>query len=165
MPRVRTTKALAKRIDLQYFTRRDLFRKWRLWLSVALPVIAVTWIVISRTSGNQNIYSKGPLSSAHAVLTQNCQVCHVRDTNFRVHVPDTACLACHDAPVHNQRQTFTPACSSCHVEHVGQTRLAERPGTESRKPLTRPPTPGAGPVAAGPVPLSKAYFDRLTDQP
>jgi hypothetical protein len=125
MPRVRTTKALAKRIDLQYFTRRDLFRKWRLWLSVALPVIAVTWIVVSRTSGNQNIYSKGPLSSAHAVLTKNCQVCHLRETNFRAHVPDKACLSCHDAPVHSQRQTFTPACSSCHVEHVGRPRLAE----------------------------------------
>jgi hypothetical protein len=125
MPRVRTTKALAKRIDLQYFTHRDLFRKWRLWLSVALPVIALTWIVISAASGNQNIYSKGSLSSAHAVLTKNCQVCHLREINFRAHVPDKACLGCHDAPVHSQRQTFTPACSSCHVEHVGRARLAE----------------------------------------
>ena len=59
MPRVRTTKALARRIDLQYFTRRNVFRKWRLWLSVALPVIAVSWIVMSRASGNQNIYTQG----------------------------------------------------------------------------------------------------------
>lgn len=125
MPRVRTTKALAKRIDLQYFTRRDLFRKWRLWLSLALPVIAVIWVLISRTSGNQNIYSKGSLSASHAVLTKNCKVCHVRGTNFRAHVPDTACLGCHDAPAHSQWQTFAPACSSCHVEHEGRTRLAE----------------------------------------
>ena len=125
MPRVRTTKALAKRIDLQYFTHRDLFRKWRLWLSVALPVIAITWVVISRTAGSENMYSQGSLSSAHAVLTKNCQVCHVRGGNFRAHVPDTACLGCHDAPVHSQWQTFTPACSSCHVEHSGRARLAE----------------------------------------
>jgi hypothetical protein len=125
MPRVRTTKALARRIDLQYFTRRDLYRKWRLWLCIALPVIALTWVVISKASGNQNIYSKGPLSSSHAVLTKNCQVCHLRDTTFRAHVPDKACLGCHDAPVHSQLQTFTPACSSCHVEHVGRMRLAE----------------------------------------
>ena len=114
MPRVRTTKALAKRIDLQYFTHRDLFRKWRLWLSVGLPVIAITWVVISRSSGSENMYSQGSLSSAHAVLTKNCQSCHVRGTNFRAHVPDTACLGCHDAPVHSQFQTLTPACSSCH---------------------------------------------------
>jgi hypothetical protein len=125
MPRVRTTKALAKRIDLQYFTHRDLFRKWRLWLSVSLPVIAITWVVISRSSGSENMYSQGSLSSAHAVLTKNCQVCHVRGSNFRAHVPDTACLGCHDAPVHSQWQTFTPACSSCHVEHLGRARLAE----------------------------------------
>lgn len=125
MPRVRTTKSLAKRIDLQYFTRRDAFRKWRLWLSVGLPALAVCWIVYARVSHDQNVYTKGPLSSAHAVLTTNCNLCHVRAASFRATVPDKACLGCHDAPAHNQRQTFTPHCSSCHVEHVGNVRLAE----------------------------------------
>ena len=125
MPRVRTTKSLAKRIDLQYFTRRDVFRKWRFWLSVGIPVLAVCWIVYARVSHSPNIYTKGPLSSAHAVLTTNCNLCHVRAASFRATVPDKACLGCHDAPAHNQRQTFTPHCSSCHVEHVGNLRLAE----------------------------------------
>ncbi|MBV8514717.1 MAG: hypothetical protein JO260_05415, partial [Acidobacteria bacterium] len=40
-------------------------------------------------------------------------------------MPDKACLACHDAPAHNQLQTFTPTCSSCHVEHTGKSHLAE----------------------------------------
>src|SRR5216683_3870243 len=88
MPRVRTTKSLAKRIDLQYFRRRDAFRKWRLWLCLALPVIAVGWIVFSRAIHNQNVYTKGPLSSAHAVLASNCEVCHVRTAKFSAPVPD-----------------------------------------------------------------------------
>jgi len=125
MPRVRTTKSLAKRIDLQYFTRRDIFRKWRFWLSVGIPLLAVGWIVYARVVRNQNVYTKGPLSSAHAVLTTNCNLCHVRTASFRATVPDKACLGCHDAPAHNQRQVFVPQCSSCHVEHVGNMRLAE----------------------------------------
>lgn len=125
MPRIRTTKSLAKRIDLQYFTRLSAFRKWRLWLSVGVPALAVCWIVYARVSHNQNVYTKGPLSSAHAVLTTNCTLCHVRTASFQASVPDKACLGCHDAPAHNQRQTFTPNCSSCHAEHLGNMRLAE----------------------------------------
>ncbi len=125
MPRVRTTKSLAKRIDLQYFTRRDAFRRWRLWLSLGIPVVAAGWIIYATVSRNQNLYTKGPLSSAHAVLTTNCNLCHVRAASYRAPVPDKACLSCHDAPPHNPRQTFTPACSSCHVEHIGKGRIAE----------------------------------------
>jgi Cytochrome c7 and related cytochrome c len=125
MPRVRTTKSLAKRIDLQYFTRRDSFRSWRLWLSVSVPILALAWLLYATVSRHQNIYTKGPLSPAHAVLTTNCELCHVRTADYQASVPDKACLACHDGPVHNAKQTFTPACGSCHVEHVGKVRLAE----------------------------------------
>lgn len=125
MPRVRTTKFLAKRIDLQYFTRLTGFRQWRLWLSVGLPLLGVGWIVYASVFRYQDIYTKGPLSAAHAVLTTNCNVCHIRTASYQATVPDRACLACHDAPAHNQRQTFTAGCSSCHVEHVGKVRLAE----------------------------------------
>jgi hypothetical protein len=125
MPRVRTTKSLAKRIDLQYFTRPDTLRKSRLYLSIGLVVLAFGWIIYASVARNQNVYTKGPLSSAHAVLTTSCGVCHVRNASFRAPVPDKACLSCHDAPTHNTQQTFTPNCSSCHLEHVGNRRLAE----------------------------------------
>jgi hypothetical protein len=125
MPRVRTTKSLAKRIDLQYFTRRDALRKWRWWLCVALPALALGWVVYIHLSRNQNVYTRGPLSAAHAVLTSNCGLCHIQTASFRAPVPDQACLGCHDGPAHNQRQTFTPHCGSCHLEHTGNRRLAE----------------------------------------
>jgi Cytochrome c7 and related cytochrome c len=125
MPRVRTAKALAKRIDLQYFTRPNLIKRWRLYLSIGLIAVAVAWVAYAGVTRNQHVYTKGPLSSAHAVLTTSCDVCHVRDATFRAPVADKACLACHDAPAHNQLQTFTPTCSSCHVDHTGKAHLAE----------------------------------------
>jgi len=123
--RIRTTKKLARRIDLQYFTRPHAFRRWRFWLSVAIPALALGWLFTQRVQGNQKVYSSGPLSRSHAVFTQQCNLCHVSRVGvFSKTVTDDACLSCHDAPVHQANQTFTPACSSCHLEHRGAMRLA-----------------------------------------
>jgi len=124
MSRVRTAKSVAKRIDLQYFTRLYPFRRWKLWLSVVVPLVALVWILHANISGGQKVYTSGPVSSAHAVFGDRCNLCHVSKTSFREPVADATCLGCHDAPAHNQRQTFIPACSSCHVEHRGAVRLA-----------------------------------------
>lgn len=125
MRRVRTTKTLAKRIDLQYFSRPHPFRRWRLWLSVAIPVATLGWFMAQRATG-QRVYSSGPLSFSHAVLGRRCEVCHVTQAGvFRSEVTDAACLKCHDAPAHHADEaTFTPACGSCHVDHKGSVRLA-----------------------------------------
>ena len=70
--RTRTTKKLAKRIDLQYFTHPHPFRRWRFWLSVAVPVIALGWLVTQRAQGRtENLFERASLSS-HAVFTQQC---------------------------------------------------------------------------------------------
>ena len=123
--RVRTTKKLAKRIDLQYFKRSHSLRRWRFWLSMAVPVLALGWLMTQRAQGGQKAYSSGPLSASHAVFTQQCSFCHVtRSGMFFKEVGDNACLSCHDAPVHHANQVFTPACSSCHLEHKGALRLA-----------------------------------------
>jgi Cytochrome c7 and related cytochrome c len=126
MPRrVRTTKNLAQRMDLQYFTRPHPFRSWRLWLSILIPVVAVGWFVVQRAN-SQKVYSSGPLSAAHAVLGKQCGICHVTTKGaFRARVSDDACSKCHDAPPHHpDRVTFTASCSSCHIEHQGSLRLA-----------------------------------------
>jgi hypothetical protein len=122
--RTRTTKKLAKRVDLQYFARPHPFRRWRFWLSVAVPVIALTWFIAQRAQGGQKVYSSGQLSRAHAIFTQQCALCHVRKTGeFTAHVTDKSCLTCHDAPIHHANQTFTPECAACHVEHKGAMLL------------------------------------------
>lgn len=123
--RVRTTKNLAKRMDLQYFKQSHPFRRWRLWLSILIPVVAVAWFAAQR-AGSQKIYSSGPLSPAHAVLGKRCEVCHVTTLGvFRAKVRDDACSKCHDAPAHHaDKVVFTVSCGSCHVEHRGSPNLA-----------------------------------------
>jgi len=124
--RTRTTKKLARRIDLQYFAHPHPLRRWRFWLSVAVPVIALGWFITQRVQGGQKVYSSGQLSHAHAVFTQQCALCHVADAGaFTAQVTDKACLACHDAPMHHANQTFTPACATCHAEHKGAMRLQD----------------------------------------
>ena len=122
--RTRTTKKLAKRIDLQYFARPHPFRRYRFWLSVAVPILALTWFLAQRAQGGQKVYSSGPLSHAHAVFTQQCILCHTTQAGvFSARVTGKACLTCHDAPQHHANQTFTPECSTCHVEHKGARLL------------------------------------------
>ncbi len=124
MPRVRTAKKLAQRIDLQYFKKLRGFRRWKLLLSIAVPLIAAGWLLAERVTSKSAVYSAGPVSSAHAVFGQNCATCHVQNAGFSAPVQDKACLACHDAPLHHANQTVTPACSSCHLEHKGKFKLA-----------------------------------------
>jgi len=122
--RTRTTKKLAKRIDLQYFAHPHPFRRWRFWLSLSIPAIALGWFITQRAQGGQKVYSSGQLSRAHAVFTEQCALCHVTQAGaFTARVTDKACLACHDAPLHHANQTFTPECATCHVEHQGAMLL------------------------------------------
>ena len=124
MPRIRSAKTVAKRIDLQYFAKLSPFRRLVVILSAALPIIAGGWILGANVLHKQSVYSSGPISAAHAVFGQQCSLCHVRNTVFSAPVKDETCLGCHSAPVHNERQTFTPPCSACHVEHKGALRLS-----------------------------------------
>jgi hypothetical protein len=123
--RVRTTKNLAKRMDLQYFKQAHPLRSWRLWLSILVPVVAIGWFAAARAA-SQKTYSSGPLAASHAVLGKNCNLCHATTLGFfHKKVSDDACLKCHDAPTHHaDKVAFTVSCGSCHIEHRGSPRLA-----------------------------------------
>src|SRR5215813_3285674 len=123
--RTRNTKALAKRIDLEYFARPHPFRRWKLLLSVAVPMIVLVWFFVQRVEGGNRAYSSGPLSHSHAAFSKQCALCHVEQAGqFFRPVADKSCLTCHDGPAHHENQAFTPACTSCHVEHAGAMRLS-----------------------------------------
>lgn len=126
MPRAqRTTKSVARRIDLHYFQRPHPLRTLRFALSLLAILAALLWLAGYGLTRNNFVYTAGRLSPAHAVLSQKCYSCHVaRTASFRESALDQSCLNCHDGPVHHSTQTFTPKCSSCHVEHRGQWRLA-----------------------------------------
>jgi hypothetical protein len=130
--RVRTAKQRAQRIDLNYFKRARGMKRWRILLSLALPVAAVLWVSAFAVAGSRTPFSAGPVSSAHAFAEMRCEVCHTgsstpRDPrrDFRAHTTDTACLACHDAPAHAANQTTPRTCATCHQEHRGRVQLAQ----------------------------------------
>src|SRR4051812_43478369 len=131
MPRrLRTAKKLGTRHDLNYFKRWSRTRRWRLVLSIGVPLVAVIWIAFHGSTKGSAAFSSGPMSAAHSVFGKQCESCHVKMVNgvrtvgFKNNATDEACLACHEAPKHNNKQAFSPSCSSCHVEHVGAARLA-----------------------------------------
>ena len=126
--RVRTAKQRAQRIDLNYFKHAHGMKKWRIMLSLALPVAAILWVSAFAAAGSRAPYSAGPVSSAHAFAEMRCEVCHTgaaATAGFRAHTTDTACLTCHDAPKHAANQTPEPACATCHQEHNGRVQLAK----------------------------------------
>ncbi len=122
--RVRDTKSVAQRIDLEYLQRTDRFRRWRKLLMWAAPVAAVVVCLpflfgIGRT---QKVFSNGPVSRPHAMFENRCRVCH---TQSFASVSKQACLACHDGPSHPAKSVDTAqlvsesGCATCHVEHRG----------------------------------------------
>ena len=123
--RTRTAKALAQRIDLNYFKRPHPFRRWKWILSIAVPAAALLWLGGSAAGGSKAPYSSGPVSASHQIFGDKCERCHVTQVRiFRAHVTDNMCVSCHDAPAHKPNQTSTPGCASCHLEHRGAIRLA-----------------------------------------
>ena len=118
--RTRTTKKLAQRIDLNYFKRLYPIPRWRRILSVVFVALGLAWLLW----GRERPYNAGPLAHSHALLGKNCNACHAAASGFGNKVTDQACLACHDGPVHQAQQTFTPTCTECHVEHQGSFNLA-----------------------------------------
>ena len=125
MPRTRTTKKLAQRIDLEYFKRSSPLRRWEFLLSMTLLGLAVIWLTWYGIRRDRRVYSAGNLSAAHAVLSKQCAACHVTQIGFfSEKVSDQKCLACHDGAVHHATQEFTPSCASCHADHRGAVRLA-----------------------------------------
>ncbi len=127
--RVRDTKGVAQRVDLEYLRRPSRFRDLRrrlTWMAPAVALAAAAPFVLGIGKMEQvfskKVFSNGPVARAHAVFESNCKVCH---TAAFSRVPNQACLACHDGPSHPAKAVDTarlpqePRCTACHVEHRG----------------------------------------------
>jgi hypothetical protein len=126
LARTRTTKTVAQRIDLNYFKRPTPFKRARLALVILAPLLAIGWIAWRGFSRDSRVYSSGRMSEPHAVLEKQCAACHVQKAGeFSAKAADTACLSCHDGPVHheNQVRAEVPNCATCHIEHRGRVNL------------------------------------------
>ena len=124
MARTRTTKKLAQRIDLNYFKRSTPLKRAKLLLSVSAPLLALAWIGWLIFAKDSRVYSSGRMSAAHAVLGNNCAACHVQKADaFQEKAEDSACLRCHDGPIHHSKAIKKIACAECHSEHRGRINL------------------------------------------
>ena len=124
MARTRTTKKLAQRIDLNYFKRPTPLKRAKFWLSLLLPLLALVWIAERTLSKDSRVYSSGRMSEAHSVLEKECGTCHVQKAGaFSAKAAETACLSCHDGPLHHLTQMKSLECSSCHSEHRGRVNI------------------------------------------
>ncbi len=122
--RIRTTKTLAQRINLDYFKKSFPIPHWRKILWITLTAVGLVWTGYE-FFGPRLAYNAGPLSHGHKLITNDCASCHATPAAFfGTKITDMACLKCHDAPAHQEKQTFTPECQSCHVEHQGSFKLA-----------------------------------------
>ncbi len=145
MPAPRDSKSLAERIDINYWRQPHPLRQFKWWLSGAAVMVAAGWLIFAVVSGNQRIFSAGPLSVAHSMFENDCATCHTRSwqpavrlasgDSRRRSVPNEACLACHDGPIHQQKEIAAdvPSCAECHREHRGSTTLARVPDSQCVK--------------------------------
>lgn len=121
MARPGDTKSRALRIDKPYHKKRHTFRKWDRFLTWSLPIIALAWIGYNYQTGDEALYSSGPVSSRHAFFENDCAKCH---TTAFTKVQDQACIDCHDGPEHHPEMQMEVDCAACHVEHGGSYALA-----------------------------------------
>ena len=124
MARTRTTKKLAQRIDRTYFKRPTPLKRAKLGLSILLPALALAWILWLVFAKDTRVYSSGRMAEAHAVLANQCAACHVQKPGvFSKKAEDSACLSCHDGPIHHHVAIKKVPCAQCHDEHRGRINL------------------------------------------
>lgn len=127
MARIRTQKAVSKRIDLAYFKRAHPLRTGRKVLTVVVGVITVVLVGLlslgkTGAGGRAGIWggagwlhNPGALTSAHAMIQHDCRACHdggpagtsdlpVSQGGFSKTISDAACLKCHDGSLHHANQ-------------------------------------------------------------
>ncbi len=121
MPRQRTTKAIAQRIELDYLKKSHPFRSAMFWSVVLAPILAALWLAAVWSSQGDRVFQSGPVSEKHALFADDCLQCHVPWEG----TPDTKCLRCHTVEIHQPVERFTPSCVGCHFEHKDRSLLSK----------------------------------------
>jgi hypothetical protein len=141
-------KPLSSWFDLDYFRRRDswfslgdrFLRQRRgeqlKWILIGIVLfVCIGWPLAAQVTGNRAIYQAHPVSRAHALFNNRCELCHT--DSFRTAgrflpanagmatVQDATCKHCHDGPIHHDTEIGHRSCASCHREHRGRAELAQ----------------------------------------
>jgi hypothetical protein len=120
--RDRSTKALARHVELHYIDVAPKLRLRLKQLTWAGAILALSWPASLALLEKDYLYSAGPVAPSHSLFANDCFRCH---TAYRS-VSEASCLSCHDGPIHHKNQKERPLCGSCHKEHERHARL-DRP--------------------------------------
>lgn len=132
---MRDPKRLSEWYQLDYYRRPRAFRRWT-WPAIwAALLVSAGWLGFVLWSGSATVFQAGPVSTAHAMFREQCQVCHLpsQDESGRTRlsrlelrtVSNEACLHCHDGADHHGSNAAGQHCASCHREHRGEPVLAK----------------------------------------
>ena len=118
------------RLGPDSYRRSDGIARWRLVMSIGMPLMVLVLFVIAPAWNRSPAFSRwgrfaspGPLMRSHAVWESQCEVCHLPFTSVdRSKVSDQKCLVCHDGRPHHASQLSSgvPPCGSCHNDHRGR---------------------------------------------
>lgn len=129
-------------------TRGGSFRRPLRWLSMLTPLLTFLFVLGAMLWQHEAIFSPGPLSPAHAMLSQDCKQCHSRPLNTlrltdkrqAALLMNQDCLRCHGHTIGESETSHTAThhervpgdsrpCATCHREHEGRalTPVAEEP--------------------------------------
>jgi hypothetical protein len=148
----RDPKRLPQWVELDYYRRQRPLRRWVRRLSVGVLLAGtVAAGAFALTPWAPRTYQAGPLSSAHALFSNDCHQCHTEPLQVvqrfwpanasAATVTDAACSKCHDGPAHHPDETHAGEsrhCSHCHHEHHGpQALVADNECTTCHADLRR----------------------------
>jgi hypothetical protein len=106
-----------------YYNRWHPFRRGRFLLSCGACALGALWVFGTWASGDETVFSSGPLAASHRTWERDCAACH---TEPFARVKEETCLACHRAGPHVPAgKGADPACGTCHAEHRGRETLTQ----------------------------------------
>ncbi len=108
-------------------------RRLLLGLCIVALLIGAGWPAFAYVRGQRRVFQSRSVSTAHAMFNERCEVCHTGGFEPALRlwpgnatllsVSNTACLQCHDGPIHKDAADLRN-CVSCHREHRGHETLA-----------------------------------------
>jgi hypothetical protein len=141
MPRNRTQKQLAKRVDTSYFRRMNPIRSWRRGLALLCSLAAAVWIGISavkvrggKLALSDTLHNPGHVTAAHKSFESDCRQCHAGEpasaggAAYTLKVTDAACLKCHDGAMHAANMKVATWGDTSLESHIATTPDANHPG-------------------------------------
>jgi predicted CXXCH cytochrome family protein len=132
----REPKSLSESLQLDYYRRPRGIRRLRSRLGWPTLIGCLALVGLTFWPRARFVYEAHPVSPAHALFNDNCEVCHeksftpalrlINSSSAMTSVDNQTCVKCHEGPPHQdpERLADSTRCATCHPEHRGKTEMA-----------------------------------------